>query len=84
MQKWEYYRLIVERSSFGNNAKIKAVNGQSSGKGFVAMLLGYPGKDDFDGALAELGSQGWELVSAVSIGSEGSPVEYLLKRPVQL
>lgn len=84
MQQWEYCRLVVERKSFYINAKIKAVNGQSSEKGFVAMLNGYPGKEDFDKVLVDLGSQGWELVSAVSIGSAGSLVEYLFKRPVQL
>jgi hypothetical protein len=55
MQKWEYYTLVRERAW----EPVKGMNYAKAGKWNVGI----------DDTLAELGDQGWELVSVASRSS---------------
>ena len=75
MQRWEYAELKI-----GTNHEDVFLNGQrvAKGKNFVVLTQ-----------LQQLGSEGWELVAAVSdsvtmggiLTEKWGPVRYLFKRP---
>lgn len=89
MQQWEYRRLIATGAYRAKTRKVYVDSGRikqpdTEKRGILSAFKGTQ-QEDLDENLAELGSQGWELVSAVSatdFQSIHQTVEYLFKRPI--
>jgi hypothetical protein len=68
MQKWEYESIILEASGFSERSP------EPKGRA-TAKVMKY---------LNEVGANGWELVSATTVTSDGHYHMLYLKRPASL